>query len=159
MKLKQLKRDSAVKRAVDKIHLIAERDWNTLHFDLPKGRKTHCKRAMDLTQDNNLEAGLSRIRQRFLQRLDGQADEIFNLLEILGNPATDAETSASLHAIAHKLHGTAKTVGFAKLGEISAELELCISQAMSNSGAADVVAVRNRTEQLLDEIEATLLAG
>lgn len=114
---------------------------------------------MDLTQDNNLEAGLARIRQRFLQRLNGQADEIFNLLETLGNPTTDPETCTSLHAIAHKLHGTAKTVGFAQVGEMSAALELCISQAMSTPGPLDVAPIRDRLEQLLDEIEATLLAG
>ncbi len=109
-----------------------------------------------MTEADKLQAGLLRIRQRFLQNLDSQADDIFRLLEALGNPDTDRPTCAEIRSIAHRLNGTAKTVGFEDIGVKSARLENRVEQALAATGVPDVRAVRQDLEDLLDEIEETL---
>lgn len=109
-----------------------------------------------MTEPDTFQAGLMRIRQRFLQNLDTHADGIFRLLEALGKPETDRATCSEIQAIAHKLHGTAKTVGFDEIGIKAAKLENCADQALSATGAPDVGEVRNLVEDLLDEIEEAL---
>ncbi len=109
-----------------------------------------------MTETEALQSGLTRIRQRFLLNLDIQADDLFQLLERLGNTHADHATCTEIHAIAHRIHGTAKTIGFAEIGVKSAELELYISQAMLTSGPLDAMPIFDLLENLLDEIESTL---
>jgi chemotaxis protein histidine kinase CheA len=109
-----------------------------------------------MTETDHFEAGLARIRQRFLQSLDTHADDMFRLLEALGEPETDRATCSEIQAIAHRLHGTAKTVGFEAIGIKSAQLESCAVQALSAPGAPNVDAISSFLEDALDEIEEAL---
>jgi HPt (histidine-containing phosphotransfer) domain-containing protein len=109
-----------------------------------------------MTASDPFQAGLLRIRQRFLQNLDTQADNIFRLLEALGKPETDRATSAEIQAIAHKLHGTAKTVGFDAIGTKAAKAESSAEMVISAAGTPDVTALRSHLDDLLDEIEDAL---
>jgi HPt (histidine-containing phosphotransfer) domain-containing protein len=109
-----------------------------------------------MTETDTFQAGLLRIRHRFLQSLDPHADEIFRLSEALGKPETDRATCAEIRAIAHKLHGTAKTVGFDEIGSKAATLENCVHQALSATAVPEVSGVREFLEDLLDKIEQVL---
>lgn len=109
-----------------------------------------------MTEPDIFQAGLLRIRQRFLLSLDSHADEIFRLSEALGKPKTDPATCAEIKSIAHKLHGTAKTVGFDEIGTKAAKLENCVHQALSATAVPEVSGVRELLEDLLDEIEQAL---
>lgn len=109
-----------------------------------------------VAQAEQLQSGLERIRQRFLQGLDARAEQIFELLDRLGNSETDRETCVEIHAIAHKLHGTAKTVGFPKIGTMSAALEHLINDTLAKPGTPDTIMVHAQLDELLDEIEGLL---
>ncbi|WP_050523583.1 Hpt domain-containing protein [Pseudorhodobacter wandonensis] len=109
-----------------------------------------------MTELDTFQAGLMRIRQRFLQSLDTHSDGISRLSKALGKPDTDQETCAEIRTIAHRLHGTAKTVGFDEIGTKAANLEICVSQALSATAVPDVNKVRRLLEDLSDEIEVAL---
>ncbi|MGO4910072.1 Hpt domain-containing protein [Pseudorhodobacter sp. W20_MBD10_FR17] len=109
-----------------------------------------------MTEPDTFQAGMMRIQQRFLQSLDSHADEIFRLSEALGKSETDRATCAEILAIAHKLHGTAKTVGFDEIGTKAATLENSVHPALFVTAVPDVSDVRRLLEDLLDEIEDTL---
>jgi chemotaxis protein histidine kinase CheA len=109
-----------------------------------------------VAQAEQLQSGIERIRQRFLQGLDARAEQIFELLNKLGNAESDREACMEIHAIVHKLHGTAKTVGFPTIGTMSAEFEHYINDLLAKPGTPDTVVVQVLLDELLDEIEALL---
>lgn len=109
-----------------------------------------------VAQAEQLQSGIERIRQRFLQGLDTRAEQILELLNQLENPDKDRETCLEIHAIVHKLHGTAKTVGFPKIGTMSAELEHHINDLLAKPGPPDTVVIQVLLDELLDQIEGLL---
>lgn len=107
-------------------------------------------------QAEQLKLGIELIRQRFLQGLDVRAEQIFELLGKLGNAESDRDSCMEIHAIVHKLHGTAKTVGFPTIGTLSAELERYINDLLAKPGTPDTFVVQAMLDELLDEIEGLL---
>ena len=59
-----------------------------------------------------LQAGLAKIRERFIGSLEGRIDQFCGLLERLENPETEESACQDIRAEAHKLHGICGSVGF-----------------------------------------------
>lgn len=74
----------------------------------------------------DFEGALARIRTRFLDRLGEQSAELRQLLERAESGADRRDSIKAFGAIAHKIAGLAKSVGFAELGQAALEADQAI---------------------------------
>jgi HPt (histidine-containing phosphotransfer) domain-containing protein len=110
----------------------------------------------DVMREEDFQTELVGVQQRFKLRLEAYLEELRLLHGSLGTSDKDRALCAEIHVIAHRLHGTAKMVGFDKTGTLSADLELSITQALAASGPLDLGQVTGRLKDLLAEIECVL---
>jgi chemotaxis protein histidine kinase CheA len=103
-----------------------------------------------------LESGIARIRERFILGLEDREDEFLDYLEIVDDPAQSENAINSIRAKAHKLHGLAGTVGFARLGSLAAQLEHHIDLLLAGPRPLEVGFAKELLNALLDEIETIL---
>ncbi len=74
----------------------------------------------------DFEGALAKIRTRFLDRLREQSAELRQLLEQAESGAGRRDSIKAFGAIAHKIAGLAKSVGFAELGQAALEADQTI---------------------------------
>jgi HPt (histidine-containing phosphotransfer) domain-containing protein len=72
--------------------------------------------------------GLTRVRYRFIEELEPRRNELVLLRDEITDRPLVEDKVASIARIAHKIAGTAETLGFAKLGNVAAELDEFIDQ-------------------------------
>lgn len=106
-----------------------------------------------------LNSGLARIRERFLESLSDRIDDFYESLSGLQAPERWAETCAEIRARAHKLHGICASVGFSEIGEKAAHLEERIDALGPEPDAQDIDEVHRLLNRLLDEMERNLDAA
>ncbi|RMD92494.1 MAG: hypothetical protein D6811_06805, partial [Alphaproteobacteria bacterium] len=70
-----------------------------------------------------MEDALARIRLRYVEQLEEHAPRLSAVLAQLMRGTASAEVFGEVQFRAHKLHGTAATLGFAALGARAAECE------------------------------------
>jgi len=114
---------------------------------------------LDADKAEQLNAGLARIRERFLQSLSDRIDAFYELLDGLSDPERWEDTCAELRTNAHKLHGICASVGFAEIGERAARLELKIDGLGHDLHPDDIGEIRGLLNCLLDEMEQNLDAA
>ncbi|WP_342238801.1 Hpt domain-containing protein [Inquilinus sp. OTU3971] len=85
-----------------------------------------------MTQDA-LQAQLDRLRAKFAAELPQTLAEAEALLAALR--AGDGEALKGLHFVAHRLHGTGGTMGFAALSGVAAALEARLDACLKAGGA------------------------
>ena len=98
--------------------------------------------------DPKLQASLNRIRLRFLSVLDERLDSMELNFDALGQSATRDAALAGIQAEAHKIAGTARTVGYAELGEIALTLDQTIGAG--KGGGADLTQIEQLTDALIE---------
>jgi HPt (histidine-containing phosphotransfer) domain-containing protein len=113
-------------------------------------------RMSEIIQDDEIDAELLGIQQRFVVRLKAYVEELRALQSALESTETYRDACNGIYIIAHRLHGTAKTIGFARLGAMSAELELSVKQALAISSLPSIPDVRSLLDAYLGEIEAVI---
>lgn len=93
-----------------------------------------------MTQDA-LQAQLDRLRAKFAAELPQTLAEAEALLAALR--AGDAEALKGLRFVAHRLHGTGGTMGFAALSSAAASLEVRLDACLQAGGAGpeDIAAI------------------
>jgi HPt (histidine-containing phosphotransfer) domain-containing protein len=105
-----------------------------------------------------VEAGIARVRARFVSMLEDRADELYELLEYLDDPAVRDVAYKEIQSRAHKLHGISASVGFPRVGELAAKLEATVDLASSRERSRNVQQVRRQMDDLLEEMERSLNA-
>ncbi|MFT6676393.1 MAG: chemotaxis protein histidine kinase CheA [Sulfitobacter sp.] len=114
---------------------------------------------MQAPQDANLaklQAGLAKIKDRFVQSMPERVAEFDALLDQLYE---DEDTEAVVDAIgqrAHKLHGQAGSVGFAEIGNFAAKLEHEVIAIMDGPRPLNTETVEAYLVAMLDQIDASL---
>jgi len=103
-----------------------------------------------------LEAGFARVRERFVLGLEDREEEFLDLLEVLSEPGQTESSVDGIRAKAHKLHGLAGTVGFARLGSLAAQLESHIDLLQAGPRPLEVGFVKELLDAVLDEIQIIL---
>lgn len=100
-----------------------------------------------MTQDA-LQAHLDRLRARFAAELPRKLAEAEALLAAL--QGGDGEALKGLRFIAHRLHGTGGTMGFAALSRAAAALEARLDACLRAGGAGpeDTAAIAQRLAAL-----------
>lgn len=78
--------------------------------------------------DFRITEGLTNIRRRFVEELQPRRDELVLLRDKISDLPLGEENLTSIARIAHKIAGTAPTLGFSKLGISAAELDKFIFQ-------------------------------
>jgi len=78
--------------------------------------------------DFKMAEGLTRVRYRFIEELEPRRNELVLLRDGLTDTPLAEEKVTSIARIAHKVAGTAETLGFANLGKVAAELDEFIDQ-------------------------------
>ncbi|MDF1716278.1 MAG: Hpt domain-containing protein [Antarcticimicrobium sp.] len=106
-----------------------------------------------------LNAGLARVRERFVSSLSDRVDDFYDLLGDLQEEQDWLDACADLRARAHKLHGICGSVGFPEIGEKAASLEAKIDSLGSELQREDIDDVRCFLNSLLDEMEQNLDAA
>lgn len=114
---------------------------------------------LDADKAAQLNAGLARIRGRFLQSLSDRIDGFYELLDGLSDADRCEEACTELRASAHKLHGICASVGFAEIGERAARLERKIDDLGHDLHPEEIVEIRGLLNRLLDEMEQNLDAA
>ena len=102
-----------------------------------------------IMMDATLSEGLARVRKRFVAELRPRRDTLALLREEGEQTKWAQEQVMSVGRIAHKIAGTAATVGFAKLGAIAAELDDLTTQDGNVSEMS-----RNELARLLESVIA-----
>lgn len=108
---------------------------------------------------HSFEAGIARIRDRFIEQLPDRVAELDALLDQLYDGVDGKAAITGIRNIAHKLHGQAGCFGFADLGEIAAKLEEQADLVIDAKGAFDTEDVEGYLVLLLDQIEEKLAAA
>ncbi|MGB7242612.1 MAG: Hpt domain-containing protein [Sulfitobacter sp.] len=107
-----------------------------------------------------LQAGLGLVRQRFLKTLDTRLDHMEALLVSTDLPNDRKQALAELAREAHKIAGSAGTLGFANLGRLAARVENSIETHLEKSQINDVPDVLiDQIEEMLEEGVQQVLAG
>lgn len=107
----------------------------------------------------SFEAGIARIRDRFIAQLPERVAELDGLLDELYENVDGKAAVTGIRNIAHKLHGQAGCFGFADLGEIAAKLEEQADLVIEAKGPFDTEDVEAYLVLLLDQIEEKLAAA
>lgn len=104
----------------------------------------------------SLTSGLAKIRIRFLDELKPRLEEL-TILRAQAEHADSAETSMTqIGFIAHKLAGTAATLGFPDLGQAAAELDDVVTFELGHRNSrSDVL---HRADDLLAAMHSALQA-
>jgi HPt (histidine-containing phosphotransfer) domain-containing protein len=103
-----------------------------------------------------LQAGLAKIRERFISSLDGRIEEFCALLERLENPQTEESACMEIRAQAHKLHGICGSVGFPRMGALAAQLEQHVDSVIAGPRPLNTDFVDELLNTLMDEMEQSL---
>ncbi|TDK50231.1 hypothetical protein E1832_07430 [Antarcticimicrobium luteum] len=114
---------------------------------------------LDADKAAQLNAGLARIRERFVQSLSDRIDAFYELLGDLRDPGSWQDACAEIRASAHKLHGICASVGFSKIGQNAAQVEYLIDGLGPTLRERDIDEVRSLLNLLLDEMEQHLDAA
>lgn len=107
----------------------------------------------------SLEAGIARIRDRFIEQLPKRVSELDRLLDNLYEDEDSRESVTGIRNIAHKPHGQAGCFGFEELGQIAAKLEEQADLVIEAKGPVDTENVEAYLVLLLDQIEERLAAA
>ncbi|WP_299783747.1 Hpt domain-containing protein [uncultured Marivita sp.] len=102
---------------------------------------------------SDLSPQLALIRGRFLDRLAQRCIEIETLVQQIETDGVQVDLVQEIAGRAHKIAGVAPTLGFARLGSLSVDIEARLSKLLSQSAWPDA---RERIEAYLTEIEAVL---
>jgi HPt (histidine-containing phosphotransfer) domain-containing protein len=105
---------------------------------------------------SQIEAGIARVRARFIAMLEDRADELYDLLDYLDDVSVRDVAYKEIQSRAHKLHGISGSVGFPRVGELAAKLEATIVLARSEERSRNVQQVRRQMDELLEEMEQCL---
>jgi HPt (histidine-containing phosphotransfer) domain-containing protein len=111
---------------------------------------------LDAAKAAQLDAGLARIRARFIASLSDRIDGFYELLGALKDGGPWQDVTGELRATAHKLHGICGAVGFPEIGSTAAQLEARLDGLAETPGEADRVEIRSLLNQLLDVMEQSL---
>ena len=106
-----------------------------------------------------LNAGLARVRERFILSLSDRIDGFYELLGDLQDEAAWQGACVEIRTHAHKLHGICGSVGFPQIGLNAARLEREIDGLGPVLRQQDIDAVRCLLNLLLDEMEQNLDAA
>ncbi|RKF14189.1 hypothetical protein D6850_13595 [Roseovarius spongiae] len=98
-----------------------------------------------------LSVGLVRVRARFLDELHGRFDRIDELRLQFGNDRCDHAALREIGEIAHKIAGTAATLGFPKLGESATVIDDLVHENGEEAATNDP-----RLLGLIDSLCATM---
>lgn len=79
--------------------------------------------------DFTMAQGLAKVRYRFIEELEPRRNALVLLRDEITDRPLAEDKVASIARIAHKVAGTAETLGFAQLGKVAAELDEFIDQA------------------------------
>ena len=79
-------------------------------------------------------------------------------MEQYNEPAQQDAAVAAIGALAHKMHGQALSFGFAKIGNLAAELEAFLDLVLVKNQPMDVEKFSDLLNDLLDEIEQEVAA-
>ena len=99
--------------------------------------------------NTELSAGLAKVRARFLIELEKRRAVLNYAYGRLDNDAARAEAIEEICSIAHKIAGTAGTLGFGDLGAQAATTEDAIRQHLDGQ-AVDDATIRAEIIQLID---------
>lgn len=108
---------------------------------------------MDASKAALLEAGLAKIRARFIESLEDRIDGFCAQLERLEDPATAEAACMDIRADAHKLHGICGSVGQPRMGALAAQVEHHIDSLMAGPRPLNTDFVDELLNALLDEME------
>lgn len=114
---------------------------------------------LDADKAAQLNAGLARVRQRFIQSLSDRIDGFYELLGDLQDQDAWQDACGEIRAAAHKLHGICGSVGFVAIGDNAARLEQQIDKLGPDLSQRDIDLVRRLLNCLLDEMEQNLDAA
>lgn len=108
---------------------------------------------MDASKAALLEAGLAKIRARFIESLEDRIESFCGLLEQLEDPATEESACMEICAQAHKLHGICGSVGQPRMGALAAQVEHHIDSLLAGPRPLNTDFVDELLNALLDEME------
>lgn len=106
-----------------------------------------------------LQAGLARIKQRFIEGLPERVAEFDQLMDALYETENTVEVVEAIGQRAHKLHGQAGSFGFNNIGALAAKLEHTVDEVMNGPRPVQTEGVETALVDLLDLIDAELSAG
>ena len=105
------------------------------------------------------QAGLEKIKQRFLASLPGLVAEFDKLMDALYETEDPAQVVQAISQRAHKLHGQAGSFGFGDIGAMAAKVEHTADRVMAGPQPIHTEEVEVHLIALLDLIDASLSAG
>lgn len=103
-----------------------------------------------------LQAGIEKIKLRFIEALPERVAELDGLLDQLYETGNIEKVVEAIGQRAHKLHGLSGSFGFAPIGAAAVKLEHAVNAAMRGPKPIQFEGVEAETVALLDFIELTL---
>jgi len=96
------------------------------------------------------------VRMRYLDAMEITIIELDALLGAIDRPDIQEQALEGIRFRAHKISGTAETLGYPRIGELAHDVETAVDQRTSWSGSSQTKKIRALLEVLLEEMEQTL---
>lgn len=112
---------------------------------------------MHVPADSGVSSGLARVRARFVDELQGRRARIGMLRADLDHAAQPMGALTGIRQIAHKIAGTAATLGFPDLGALAAEIDDTVLR-LSVDGCPPSQALVARIDRMLAMMD-TIIAS
>lgn len=103
-----------------------------------------------------LQAGLAKIKQKFLEELPGTVEEFDRLMDCLYEEGDPRKIVEEIKFHAHKLHGRAGSFGLDTVGQLAAKVEQAALIALDGADPVQTEIVEANLVMLLDQIDADL---
>ncbi len=103
-----------------------------------------------------LQAGLAKIKEKFLEELPATVEEFDRLMDCLYEDEDPRKIIEEIKFHAHKLHGRAGSFGLDDVGQLAAKVEHAALAALDGADPVHTETVEANLVMLLDQIDADL---
>lgn len=106
-----------------------------------------------------LQMRMAELKEKFIDTLDSKIADLDRLMQYLENPELAERACREIRTRVHKIHGTAGTMGFPRMGALASQLENFIDKLFNAGPVTDTKFVGELLDSLLDEMESAVEDG
>ncbi len=89
--------------------------------------------------DENTQSLLTEVRRSYQEKLPKELARLEQMVKTARKNPSDLEATSEAHRLAHSLHGTAGTLGFAEVSQAAAQIEEVLKRVLAGTNESDEI--------------------